>query len=88
VEEHPLGEMLRNSLSISICTDNRLVSDTTVSKELGKVAEHFSISSDQFRSVVIAGFKGSFYGGTYTAKREYVRKAIDLYDAAAAEMLK
>jgi adenosine deaminase len=86
VEEHPFRKMLEHALSISICTDNRLVSDTTVCRELELVAKHFPITPNQFRSIVIAGFKGSFFSGSYTAKREYVRKAIDLYDAAA-EML-
>ncbi|MFH1262988.1 MAG: adenosine deaminase family protein [Pseudomonadota bacterium] len=87
-EDHPLSQMLKHYLSISICTDNRLHSNTTVCKELEQVAKHFPITHEQFRSVVIAGFKGSFYGGSYTEKRAYVRQAIDLYDAVAAEMLK
>lgn len=88
VEQHPLQQMLKHSLSISIGTDNRLMSNTSVCRELELVARNFSITPDQFRSIVIAGFKGSFFGGSYTEKRAYVRKVIDLYDGVADEMLK
>jgi adenosine deaminase len=40
VPQHPLRRMIAHSLSLSICTDNRLVSNTTVSRELELVAEH------------------------------------------------
>lgn len=88
VEDHPVGEMLKNRLSVSICTDNRLLCNTSVSRELELLVEHFDISDHLFRSIVIGGFKGNFFGGSYTDKRAYVWKAIDIYDKLAAEMLK
>lgn len=84
VSEHPVQQMLDNELSVSICTDNRLVSGTTVCNELQLLADHVNITPRQFRNVIIAGFKGSFYPGAYKDKRVYVRQAIDAYDAAAA----
>ena len=85
--EHSLRRMLDHSMSISICTDNRLVSDTTVTDELDIVVNAFDISPQQLRNIVIAGFKGSFYPGSYIEKRAYVRKVIDIYDTLAAEYL-
>jgi adenosine deaminase len=80
LEEHPVQLMVDNGLSVSISTDNRLVSHTTVSKELMLCAKHLSITDSQFRDLVLAGFKRSFFPGSYSEKRAYVRRAIDLYD--------
>lgn len=84
--EHPLHQMLEHDLSISICTDNRLVSHTTVSNELGLVARHMPIDRRQFRNLVIAGFKGSFFPAPYGEKRSYVRKMTKLYDSIARDL--
>lgn len=75
--QHPLGQMIAHNLSATICTDNRLVSHTTVTKELKLAAEHFDLDAGQIRNLVIAGFKGAFFNGGYTEKRAYVRQAID-----------
>ncbi|MDP6524675.1 MAG: adenosine deaminase family protein [Kiritimatiellia bacterium] len=84
--EHPLHRMLEHDLSISICTDNRLVSHTTVSQELGLVARHMPVTRRQFRNLVIAGFKGSFFPAPYSEKRTYVRNMTYLYDALARDL--
>lgn len=84
---HPLARMIEHDLSVSICTDNRLVSNTTVSRELQRVADHIPISRRQFRNLILAGFKGSFFPTSYTSKREYVRRAIDLYEKLESRLL-
>ena len=87
INAHPLRRMLEHGLSVSINTDNRLISHTTICRELELVAKHFPVTRDQFRQLVIAGFKGSFFPGTYTAKRAYVRRVIDRYEALERELL-
>lgn len=79
-EDHPARRMLERSLAVALCTDNRLVSNTSVTQELELAVRELGITPTQFRNIVIAGFKGSFYFGSYTEKRAYVRKAIALYD--------
>jgi hypothetical protein len=39
------------------------------------------------RNLVVAGFKGSFFPGSYTQKRAYVRSVIERYEKLEAEML-
>lgn len=85
ISRHPLRQMLDHELSVSICTDNRLVSNTTVTDELMLAVNHLKMSARELRNVVIAGFKGSFFPGTYKEKRGYVRKVIDRYETIAAE---
>jgi adenosine deaminase len=88
VADHPLRQMIERSLSVSICTDNRLVSNTTVCKELQMVADGIPVTPHQFRNLVLAGFKGSFYPGSYTHKRAYVRRVIDRYEKLEETLLK
>jgi adenosine deaminase len=85
VAAHPLKRMLEHNLSASICTDNRLVSNTTVTRELSLAVEELDITPRQLRNLIIAGFKGSFFPGSYNDKRAYVRKVIDRYDRLAGE---
>jgi adenosine deaminase len=83
--QHPLRQMLESKLSATICTDNRLVSNTTVTDELLLVNEHIGLTPHQLRDLVIAGFKGSFFVGPYTEKRAYVRQVIDRYSELERE---
>jgi adenosine deaminase len=79
--------MIKHGLSVSICTDNRLVSDTTVCKELQLVADHIPLTPHQLRNLVVAGFKGSFFPGSYSNKRAYVRKVIDRFEKIEQKLL-
>jgi adenosine deaminase len=82
---HPFGQMRKRRLSTTFCTDNRLVSDTTVSKEVGRAVAAFGLTPREVRDILIYGFKRSFYPGTYLEKRAYVRKAIDYADRLLRE---
>jgi adenosine deaminase len=77
---HPFGEMRRRRLSTTFCTDNRLVSHTTVSHEVERAVEAFHLNDREVRDILIYGFKRSFYPGTYMEKRSYVREVIDFSD--------
>ena len=85
LRQHPFAEMRRRRLSTTFCTDNRLVSHTTVSNEIRRAVEAFGLSPREVRDILVYGFKRSFYPGTYLEKREYVRKAIDYADRLIAE---
>lgn len=80
-QEHALRKMLDARLSVTLCTDNRLVSHTTVTNEYRIAVDALGVTHRQLRDIVIHGFKRSFYPGTYLEKRAYVRQAIDNYDA-------
>ena len=84
VEDHPLGRMVKERLSVTLCTDNRLMSRTTVTQELTKACAAFQWSPGDLRNVILHGFKRSFYPGSYREKRAYVRSVIDHYDKVAS----
>lgn len=85
VENHPFGRMLRDKLSVTLCTDNRLVSRTSVTQEISQACKGFGVTPKELRNLTFHGFKRSFYPGTYREKRSYVRQVIDYYDAVAQE---
>lgn len=84
LSDHPIRRMIDHGLSISICTDNRLVSNTTVSREVGLVMESAKLTPAELRRLIIAGFKGAFFHGTFAEKRRFVEAVERRYDALAA----
>ncbi len=81
IADHPFRKMKELKLSTTICTDNRLVSRTSVTRELQLAVEHFGLTSRELKHIVIYGFKRSFYPKDYRQKRIYVRRVIDYYEA-------
>ncbi len=86
VADHPLRKMLDANLSVSINTDNRLVSRTSVTRELELVCNHLPVTPAKLRNIILAGFKGSFFG-PYGEKRALVRQVINRYDALEKQYL-
>ena len=80
LSKHPFAEMRKRKLSTTFCTDNRLVSNTTVSNEISRAVKAFDLTAREVRDSLIYGFKRSFFPGTYLEKRQYVRQVIDYAD--------
>jgi adenosine deaminase len=85
VKKHPLGEMIDKRISLTFCTDNRLISNTTVTNEIALVVDNFEIKPKKLKDIIIYGFKRSFYFGGYLNKRRYVRQIIDYYEKIEKE---
>lgn len=79
IADHPFGKMRNLKLSTTLCTDNRLVSNTSVTRELKLAVDNFDISNRDLKSLIIYGFKRSFFPHPYAQKRKYVRGVIDYY---------
>ncbi len=88
IKHHSLARMLDRGISVTLCTDNRLVSGTTVTDEIQLAVDSFDIPPETLRNIVIHGFKRSFYYGTYAEKRRYVRGIIDYYDKISQNFLR
>lgn len=87
MKNHPLRKMIDHKLSITINTDNRLISNTTMTKELQLVIKEMKITPAQLRNIIIYGFKRCFYHGSYVEKRNYVRDIIDYYEKITDDYL-
>jgi len=84
LEEHAFSKLRAQRLSTTICTDNRLVSNTTVTNELLLACTHLGLDRHDLKSIIVYGFKRSFFPGSYLRKRQYVRQIIDYYDRVEA----
>jgi len=84
LRRHPFAEMRKRRLSTTFCTDNRLVSHTTVTGEIARAVEAFALTPQEVRDILIYGFKRSFFPGTYLEKRKYVRQVINYSDRITA----
>ncbi|HEY6866405.1 MAG TPA: adenosine deaminase, partial [Candidatus Eisenbacteria bacterium] len=60
IKDHPFGDYFRQGLRVTINTDSRLVSATTVSQEIALAARAFRLSPYEIKRIIIMGFKSSF----------------------------
>ena len=75
--KHPFKKMRQARCSVSLCSDNRLVSRTTVSDEVQKAIDSFGLNARALKDILIYGFKRSFFHGTYAEKRVWVRSVLN-----------
>jgi len=59
-DTHPVDFYVDYGLRVTINTDNRLISDTTVSNELYQCHKHYGWSLQTIKEIIIAGFKSAF----------------------------
>jgi adenosine deaminase len=59
-EAHPLPRYVEAGIPVTINTDNRLFSRTSVTEELWRVYRHCDVDADQLREIALNGFRYSF----------------------------
>ncbi len=80
VRNHSLPKMLEAGLSVVLCTDNILVSNTTVTKELALAIETFNLDTKTIKKLIMYGIKRGFYPGSYLEKKQYIDTCSKYYD--------
>jgi len=60
IQDHPCGDYFRQGLRVTLNTDNRLMSATTMSDEIALAARAFRLSPYEVKRIVINGFKSAF----------------------------
>jgi adenosine deaminase len=70
---HPLRLYQSLGLRVTVNTDNRMVTDTTASKELWLCHTEMGMSLDDIKSMILAGFKSSFL--PFHVKQAQLRQA-------------
>ncbi len=58
---HPLLELRAARVAVAVATDNRLVTETSVTEELCSLAEAQSLGREALVEIVLHGFAGSFH---------------------------
>jgi adenosine deaminase len=74
LDRHPLKLYFDLGLRVTINTDNRLITDTTVSKELWLVHSKLGVPFREIQSMIIAGFKSTFR--PFHEKQAALRKVV------------
>jgi adenosine deaminase len=72
LETHPIKLYKNLGLRVTVNTDNRLVTDTSVSKELWLCHRDMGFSLDDLKSVILSGFKSAFM--PFHVKQQMLRK--------------
>ena len=81
IREHPIKFYLDLSLRVTLNTDNRLITNTTMTDEYWQAYKTFNLSPQNILDLIINGVKSSFM--PYEVKKSYLRevkrKAIKLF---------
>lgn len=80
-EEYPFREFLKNGVKISVNTDNRTVTNTTMIKELKFLDTHFGLSAEDAGRLMMNAIETSFAGNSV---KEIVRKEISQWEKESA----
>lgn len=82
-ESHPLPFYLSYGLRVSIHTDNRLVTDTTMTEEYWRCVQAYDLNIGDLRKLMVNGFKSAFM--PYRKKRTITAQACVEFDRLVAE---
>lgn len=85
-ESHPLPFYMSYGLRCTINTDNRLVTDTTMTEEYWRAVQYYDLNIGDLRKLMIDGYKSSFM--SYRKKRTVTAQACAEFDALVAEFEK
>jgi len=69
---HPFKFYLDFGIRVTVNTDNRLITNTTVTQELGLLAKQFDLNLSDVKNVLIAGFKSAFL--TFHDRAQLIRR--------------
>jgi adenosine deaminase len=73
IAAHPFKFYLDFGIRVTVNTDNRLITDTTVTKELGILTRQFGLTIGDIKNTLVAGFKSAFL--TFHDRAQLVRAA-------------
>lgn len=82
-ESHPLPFYMSYGIRCTINTDNRLVTDTTMTEEFWRCVQHYNLGVGDLRKLMIDGFKSSFM--PYRKKRTVMAMAVEEFDNLVAD---
>jgi adenosine deaminase len=75
LHSHPLKLYYNLGLRVTVNTDNRLITDTTVSKELWLCHSQLGMSLDDVKHMILNGFKSAFL--PFHVKQQYLRRVTE-----------
>ncbi|MCF7793090.1 MAG: adenosine deaminase [Candidatus Cloacimonetes bacterium] len=86
LREHPLGFYVEYGLRVTINTDNRLISNTTLTDEFMLAIDELGLDYSEIKNIIINGFKSAFL--PYREKVRLLNSALDEMDEIEEKELK
>ncbi|PEN13369.1 adenosine deaminase [Longibacter salinarum] len=83
LEAHPITTYVKNGVPVTVNTDNRLFSRTSVTDELWSVYQYCDIDAEELREVAINGFRYAFI--RRDEKQALLRSVIDDFPLAPSD---
>ena len=72
ISAHPFKHYINEKIRVTLNTDNRLISNTTLSNEYEIAINNFNLNESEIRTIIINGFKSAFL--PHNKRRELIRK--------------
>lgn len=83
LEAHPIETYIRSNVPVTVNTDNRLFSRTSVTEELWRVYQHTNLEPRHLREIVLNGFRYAFL--PYQQKQSLLKSITDTFPLAESE---
>jgi len=83
LEAHPIETYVRADIPVTVNTDNRLFSRTSVTEELWKVYQRCNLEANHLREIALNGFRYAFL--PYDQKQSLLRSVTDAFPMASSE---
>lgn len=74
IENHPFGKFFKEKFRVTINTDDRLMSDTTMTKEFMTATKYFNVNLDDVEKITINSMKSAFI--PYKERLHYIYNVI------------
>lgn len=74
IENHPFGILYNNKFRVTINTDDRLMSDTTMTKEFLTAIKYFNLNLEDIEKITLNAMKSAFI--PYNKRLEYIYNII------------
>ncbi len=74
IENHPFGFLFKEKFRVTINTDDRLMSNTTMTKEFLTAIEHFNLNLEDFEKITLNSMKSAFI--PYKERLHYIYNII------------
>jgi len=75
ISKHPFKYYINEKVRVTLNTDNRLISNTSLSNEYKIAINNFNLNENEIRTIIINGFKSAFI--PHNKRRELIRKVAD-----------
>lgn len=85
-DQHPLKHYIENRIRTTICTDNRLVSNTTVTRELALIAQAFDLDLDHVKILIMHGFNSALHNSYFPESNNAYNAMRDLRSRVEKEI--